>query len=411
MAVRWYSTVIDSTDPRALADWWAAALGWQKVYEADDEVVIVPAHVTDELIRSTPWEQVGPGLIFVRVPEGNGSQERVVATKNSVHFDIRPRTGTRDEEVVLIKAMAPSTDIGQGSDVTWMVLADPEGLPLKDWREIGDWSLHADRRIWPRGGSVWPTLNGVARPKEVAAMLRRGLLVALSVIGGSRVRGRDGARRSAGPALQRVELVLLRRLRFPNRCGVHVQRALHHQDGRHGVTDAPYLLDNYRFENVYTNRCYRRMVHNQRERHEQGPAHRACLRHGRQHRVHEVGQPIVVRDMNGKLIFRRGHLRFRVQIDTLGDPDIENDVEVPWSTAEDPRHQRPAPDTFTGRTSATSPRSDRVVATFSGVSEDKAAKNRLHLDLAPHTSDDRDAEIARLKAMGATEVDVGQGQM
>jgi Glyoxalase-like domain len=30
MAVRWYSTVIDSTDPRALADWWAAALGWQK---------------------------------------------------------------------------------------------------------------------------------------------------------------------------------------------------------------------------------------------------------------------------------------------------------------------------------------------------------------------------------------------
>ena len=69
MAVRWYSTVIDSTDPRALADWWAAALGWQKVYEADDEVVIVPAHVTEELIRSTPWEQVGPGLVFVRVPK------------------------------------------------------------------------------------------------------------------------------------------------------------------------------------------------------------------------------------------------------------------------------------------------------------------------------------------------------
>ena len=43
------------------------------------------------------------------------------------------------------------------------------------------------------------------------------------------------------------------------------------------------------------------------------------------------------------------------------------------------------------------------------VDEPKAVKNRLHLDLAPHTSDDRDAEIARLKALGATEVDVGQG--
>ena len=35
-------------------------------------------------------------------------------------------------------------------------------------------------------------------------------------------------------------------------------------------------------------------------------------------------------------------------------------------------------------------------------------KNRLHIDLAPHTSDDRDAEIARLIERGATLVDVGQ---
>ncbi len=39
----------------------------------------------------------------------------------------------------------------------------------------------------------------------------------------------------------------------------------------------------------------------------------------------------------------------------------------------------------------------------------KTVKNRLHLDLAPHTSDDRDAEIARLVERGATLVDVGQG--
>ena len=33
MSLRWYTTVVDSPDPRALADWWAEALGWQKVYE------------------------------------------------------------------------------------------------------------------------------------------------------------------------------------------------------------------------------------------------------------------------------------------------------------------------------------------------------------------------------------------
>ena len=45
---------------------------------------------------------------------------------------------------------------------------------------------------------------------------------------------------------------------------------------------------------------------------------------------------------------------------------------------------------------------------FVPVPEGKAVKNRLHLDLAPHTSDDRDAEIARLLALGATRVDIGQ---
>jgi len=40
--------------------------------------------------------------------------------------------------------------------------------------------------------------------------------------------------------------------------------------------------------------------------------------------------------------------------------------------------------------------------------EQKAIKNRLHIDLAPHSSDDRDAEIAALLERGATQVDVGQ---
>ena len=46
---------------------------------------------------------------------------------------------------------------------------------------------------------------------------------------------------------------------------------------------------------------------------------------------------------------------------------------------------------------------------FVRVPEDKTLKNRLHLDLAPHSSQDRDAEIQSLLDRGATLADVGQG--
>ena len=45
---------------------------------------------------------------------------------------------------------------------------------------------------------------------------------------------------------------------------------------------------------------------------------------------------------------------------------------------------------------------------FVPVPEGKTVKNRLHIDLAPHTSQDREAEIQRLLDLGATKVDVGQ---
>jgi hypothetical protein len=43
---------------------------------------------------------------------------------------------------------------------------------------------------------------------------------------------------------------------------------------------------------------------------------------------------------------------------------------------------------------------------FGAVPEPKAAKNRVHLDLRP---DDQEAEVARAVALGATTVDIGQG--
>jgi len=45
---------------------------------------------------------------------------------------------------------------------------------------------------------------------------------------------------------------------------------------------------------------------------------------------------------------------------------------------------------------------------FERVTEPKATKNRLHLDLRP---DDHAAEVERLLGLGATRVDVGQGDV
>jgi hypothetical protein len=122
MALRWYTVVVDCLDVAAQAEWWRETLGWQKVYEADDEVVLVPAHVTEDVIRLTPWEQVAPGLVFVPVSEHK-------TVKNRLHIDLAPHTSDdRDAEIArLIERGAQPVDVGQGVDVTWTVLADPEG--------------------------------------------------------------------------------------------------------------------------------------------------------------------------------------------------------------------------------------------------------------------------------------------
>jgi len=62
-----------------------------------------------------------------------------------------------------------------------------------------------------------------------------------------------------------------------------------------------------------------------------------------------------------------------------------------------------APDTFEIR-----PAADRLPGLlFVRVPEAKTVKNRLHLDFRP---DDQDVEVDRLLALGATRVDIGQGE-
>ena len=123
MSLRWYSVVIDCHDVAAQARWWAGVLDWQIIYEADDEVVIVPRHVTEEWLRTTAWEQVGPGLVFVPVPEDK-------TVKNRLHIDLAPQL--EDDQAVMVESLiaigARHVDVGQDEgEATWVVLADPEG--------------------------------------------------------------------------------------------------------------------------------------------------------------------------------------------------------------------------------------------------------------------------------------------
>jgi len=106
MTLRIQSVTVDAHDPAALAAFWGDVLGWKRTYEDDVEVVI----------EDPAGDR--PDLLFIRVPDGK-------TVKNRLHLDLRP--DDRDAEVARIEALgATRVDIGQG-DVTWVVLADPEG--------------------------------------------------------------------------------------------------------------------------------------------------------------------------------------------------------------------------------------------------------------------------------------------
>ena len=106
MSLELEQVVVDARDPVALGRWWAQALDW----------VIVNDDPADFEIRATPDRL--PGILFepVRSPK---------RAKNRLHLDFRP--DDQDSEVRRLLALgALQVDVGQG-DVSWVVLADPEG--------------------------------------------------------------------------------------------------------------------------------------------------------------------------------------------------------------------------------------------------------------------------------------------
>jgi predicted enzyme related to lactoylglutathione lyase len=112
MSLRFYSVLIDCADPRSLGRWWAQVLDWEVTLDDEEEVDLAVG-------RDADGKEIEPILTFLPVPETK-------TIKNRLHIDLAP--DDRDAEVERLLAMgATRADIGQGDDVSWVVLADPEG--------------------------------------------------------------------------------------------------------------------------------------------------------------------------------------------------------------------------------------------------------------------------------------------
>jgi hypothetical protein len=112
MNVRIQCLCVDAAEPKKIASFWEAALGWRRTFDEDDQVCIEPP-------ESSPEDGVAPDILFLKVPEGK-------AVKNRLHLDLRPKD--QAAEVARLEALgARRVDVGQGADTTWVVLADPEG--------------------------------------------------------------------------------------------------------------------------------------------------------------------------------------------------------------------------------------------------------------------------------------------
>ena len=107
LSIDWLA--VDTPDPDGLAKFWCAALDYEVLYAGIDngerEVLI--------------GGRGRPRLLLLEVHDPK-------TVKNRLHLDLRP--DDRDAEVErLLSLGATKIDIGQSDDVSWVVLADPEG--------------------------------------------------------------------------------------------------------------------------------------------------------------------------------------------------------------------------------------------------------------------------------------------
>jgi predicted enzyme related to lactoylglutathione lyase len=103
------AVVADCRDPAAAAGFWELASGWERARSVPDGASL----------RSP----AGTGPYLELMPSADAK-----TVKNRIHLDVAPEPGEDQAAAVaaLLAAGAVPVDIGQG-EVSWTVLADPEG--------------------------------------------------------------------------------------------------------------------------------------------------------------------------------------------------------------------------------------------------------------------------------------------
>jgi hypothetical protein len=109
-------TSVDCHNAYELSEWWKQLLGYRDPVDDPNE----PGH--EECMIEHP--DGGHRILFIEVPDTK-------QVKNRLHFDMRPTSGTRDEEVERLLGIG-ATEIDDhrdhyGPGIGWRVLADPEG--------------------------------------------------------------------------------------------------------------------------------------------------------------------------------------------------------------------------------------------------------------------------------------------
>jgi hypothetical protein len=121
-------TAVDCRNAYELSQWWKPVLGYLDI-DGDPNL---PGHTECMICDPATGHQV----LFLEVPD-----TKVV--KNRLHFDLRPRERSRDEEVAwLLDHGAVQVADHRGIDGPgsgWVVLADPEGNEFCVLRSEGEY--------------------------------------------------------------------------------------------------------------------------------------------------------------------------------------------------------------------------------------------------------------------------------
>lgn len=132
-----FQVTVDARDPHGLADWWAAALGWQVEPQDEQSIrrMITEGHATETDTSTHGGRLVWKDGAVIAHPGGPGATPRVYfqqvpqgKSKNRLHLDLRIGEDELSEVVSrLTTAGATFMYEGRQGPHTWITLADPEG--------------------------------------------------------------------------------------------------------------------------------------------------------------------------------------------------------------------------------------------------------------------------------------------